>query len=1438
MHKKWPIKLLQLFTELIMFGFLIFVCTCEDAPLNPYNCSSSRINLLLRSSTLAESDLQIQDAPMKSFQLVANCVMTAYMDSIRFQIINDKNMVDKDTVIANFPKSTGIEKITCNTSLLSPGARIVKVIAYLNACQPISDSASVIITDYPQNTKPEIRVVGSVNVLVNSVCTLDVYATDLEQSNAQLVYAVPDLPAGATFKDQRFIWKPAQAGIYTVTFKVTDNGIPPLSSQSVKTISVVTLIEQPSKPLSLTVIGRDQSTVGLKWRSAARTDNYSIYLSRNRTGVYEKSKTIQDTTCIDTCSADSWYYYVSAKNSAGEVSSDTIEVPSFDKNKSIWNASEMSYNLQEGEAYTIDLRQLCKSLIQNVTFSIKESAPLHDAINGTFYEYTPSFDDSGTYTVLLTAVSGSVSDEMTFKIHVTNVNRAPMFQADMPPAFYFIPSSNQLRIPVRASDPDGDVVKYAIKSTTLPRSQELQFNLTNDTLLWTKTSQDDGTYSIVLAASDKENSVITSIQVYTEEKALKPVWKSNNLIIKIKEAEKYTLSLADSCQDPNGDKVSFMLISEGVRFDTIVNNSLYIIAPAFKDSGDYNNIRIVASDGTLTDTLHLSIEVADSVDVNVGDVPPAPLNITASKETIEAGDSTLLSASAVKDAALKWFIGKCDGTVLSKLTVTPLVTTTYYVRAENGCCYSECISKTIIVKTPETTKPSVRFTDPLADSKTSASTYAVKAVAKDASGIKSVIFRCGSKEYAGTAGSNDSIYNASIDLALGTNTITVVAVDKSINANRDSAAVTLTRDPTIIDNIGPVISKGNIITLVTSPNVSISCTITDDSNVDSVQWTLNSGAWQTIAVATDNKYVINAVLTSFHTNKIIIRAVDKSTNRNIRNDTTAFDYNVAPKVKDTAFAVDMNGSKAFTLYADPVDGDALTGWTIVTAPKSGALSGSAPSLTYNAPPVFTPFDTIAYSVKDAAGNTSNTGKVIITINDTRVAPKIGTQPVSPGTVCAGSPVSMMVTVTQGNDLTYVWKRGTSVVGSNSPTLSISSVTAGDAGSYTVTVSNSKGSETSSAAVLSVSALSSKPTAVSASPSTICAGGSSVLSASGTGLKWYTTSNGTGSALTSTTVAPSVTTTYYVRSESTTCPGSELVPVTVTVNPKPDAPYAVNTARSGVICTNNPSSNDRLFGYINDANCRVVWYSNAAGTDSIGPDGVTVRPSVTTKYYCRSVNTVTGCKSDVSSKTVTITVPSPLTIGAIASQTVCAGQQATFYSSVTGGTPPYNYDWRNSDNTATGMSADASYMGVTTNAAISSVATFGYYVTVTDATGCTVTSSPFSLTVNPLPVLNEIWNSSWYECQRQGAGTEAWIQINAQPGTTVYVVVKNSSSPSYSRTLTSNGDLVNVSWLAIGPPDFTIPAGTISVEYWAEDNLTKCTSAHRSWSNPSWDPACP
>lgn len=83
------------------------------------------------------------------------------------------------------------------------------------------------------------------------------------------------------------------------------------------------------------------------------------------------------------------------------------------------------------------------------------------------------------------------------------------------------------------------------------------------------------------------------------------------------------------------------------------------------------------------------------------------------------------------------------------------------------------------------------------------------------------------------------------------------------------------------------------------------------------------------------------------------------------------------------------------------------------------------------------------------------------------SPSISNQPQSQA-VTAGQGATFSVTATGTNPFSYQWKNGgVSIVGATASTLTLGSVQNSDAGSYTVVVTNSAGSTTSNAAVLTV-----------------------------------------------------------------------------------------------------------------------------------------------------------------------------------------------------------------------------------------------------------------------------------------------------------------------------------------------------------------------------------
>ena len=107
-------------------------------------------------------------------------------------------------------------------------------------------------------------------------------------------------------------------------------------------------------------------------------------------------------------------------------------------------------------------------------------------------------------------------------------------------------------------------------------------------------------------------------------------------------------------------------------------------------------------------------------------------------------------------------------------------------------------------------------------------------------------------------------------------------------------------------------------------------------------------------------------------------------------------------------------------------------------------------------------------VSNSAGSTTS-DQGILTVSASAIAPGITTQPLSRA-VTAGSTVAFSVVVTGSPTPALQWRfNGANLAGATGTTLNLANVQAANAGSYTVVATNSAGTITSAAAVLTVSA---------------------------------------------------------------------------------------------------------------------------------------------------------------------------------------------------------------------------------------------------------------------------------------------------------------------------------------------------------------------------------
>jgi len=168
----------------------------------------------------------------------------------------------------------------------------------------------------------------------------------------------------------------------------------------------------------------------------------------------------------------------------------------------------------------------------------------------------------------------------------------------------------------------------------------------------------------------------------------------------------------------------------------------------------------------------------------------------------------------------------------------------------------------------------------------------------------------------------------------------------------------------------------------------------------------------------------------------------------------------------TAKSVAAGGSATFTVVATGTgtlsyqwskDGVTISGATTASCIVSSATSANAGSYSVS----------VINTVGGLASLPTVSNAVALTVALT--APTITTQPAPAArTAVTGEAVSFTVVVTGSSILSYQWKKdGVSISGATTATYSITNVSSTDAGSYTVTVSNSVGSVTSTAAILTV-----------------------------------------------------------------------------------------------------------------------------------------------------------------------------------------------------------------------------------------------------------------------------------------------------------------------------------------------------------------------------------
>jgi uncharacterized protein (TIGR02145 family)/uncharacterized repeat protein (TIGR02543 family) len=228
-------------------------------------------------------------------------------------------------------------------------------------------------------------------------------------------------------------------------------------------------------------------------------------------------------------------------------------------------------------------------------------------------------------------------------------------------------------------------------------------------------------------------------------------------------------------------------------------------------------------------------------------------------------------------------------------------------------------------------KPVIALVIPLADSsKISASTINVEVSCTDNSGISSVTCMLASTAMTVAKGTGNSYIASVLGLVQGVNTLTFKVIDGSSNANETIKTVTIIYDPTMDDNVAPVVSLKNPLAngdVVYKDSITVQIACKDNSGIASVTCT-RAGSAVSVANIADSLFSAHITgLTAGGADTIYFAVTDKSTKSNKSIFVVILKY--------VTFSVTYlgNGNTGGTL---PLSSNHLNG-TIITVANAGNL---------------------------------------------------------------------------------------------------------------------------------------------------------------------------------------------------------------------------------------------------------------------------------------------------------------------------------------------------------------------------------------------------------------------------------------------------------------------------------------------------------------------
>lgn len=593
-----------------------------------------------------------------------------------------------------------------------------------------------------------------------------------------------------------------------------------------------------------------------------------------------------------------------------------------------------------------------------------------------------------------------------------------------------------------------------------------------------------------------------------------------------------------------------------------------------------------------------------------------------------------------------------------------------------------------------------------------------------------------------------------------------VCVNSTTTLNTTTASATWSSSNTAVGTVGASngvvggISAGTVNITTTGPN---GCSRSVVVTVNGLPAALTGT--QTVCVAATTVFSSSTSGGTWSSSNIAVATVSGGTVTGVSGGTATITYNVSSCLATRTVTVNtlptaFTGPSTVCINATVTLSSTPAGTWSSSTPAVGTVStgGVVNGLTAGT-------TDISYTIANGCSRVRT-----MTVNSLPAA--IG----GPLLLCPGS------TATLTNTAAGTW------VSSNTATATISSTSGAyagiAAGTSTITFTQTS---TGCAATAVVTVAAAPPAVITAIGDTIiCPGDFVTLSVStspGVSYTWYNGATLIAGATSSTYIA-TATGSYRANVNVVAGCSSSSVPMSVTVSP---ATATITVSGGTSTCAGAP--------VVLNANTGVglTYQWELGGSAIAGATSATLNAGVTGSYAVRVTNAA-GCWAVSAPVSVSV---SPLPSNAVTASgplTICDGSTVTLTAAAGSG---YTYQWFNSAGPITGATG-ISYAAATAES---------YFVSVTNAAGCTATSGLSVVVVNPLPNVGITPGGPTIFC----AGGN--VVLDAAPGFNYQwfkggVAIPGATNPSYVAT-TSGGYRVRVTNATTGCSDMTHADTTVA-----------------------------